>query len=394
MLRAAGTILAKDLRLRLRDRSVLVFGLLVPLGLTVLFSFIFSDAEDLVLTAAVVDEDGGAVAAGFVEEVVPGLVDDGVVTLVDLADRRAVETALREGTLDAAWILPTGFSDAVIRGRPARLEVLVNADRALRGEIARGVAEGYVSRLEAIGLAIATVSTVAPEGGVTPDQLGALGAELAASGPVVRLSELETRSRQLDATSYLAAGMAAFFVFFTVQFGVTGLLEETQQGTMPRLLAAPIVPAAIHVGKASVATVLGLGSMTVLAIASRLLLGAYWGAPLGVAILIVAIVASAIGLMTLVGSFARTAEQAGNLQSIVAIVLGMMGGVFFPIPLGEGILGVFGRIAPHGWFIRGLGDLVGSESWTVVLPAAGAMVAFGVATGSLAALRLRRSLTW
>ena len=62
--------------------------------------------------------------------------------------------------------------------------------------------------------------------------------------------------RQLDPVSYLAAGMAVFFLFFIVQYGVTGLLEERQQGTLPRLMAAPIPVAAIHVGKAMGATVI------------------------------------------------------------------------------------------------------------------------------------------
>ena len=34
--------------------------------------------------------------------------------------------------------------------------------------------------------------------------------------------------------------MAVFFLFFTVQFGVTSLLEERNDGTLARLLAAPI----------------------------------------------------------------------------------------------------------------------------------------------------------
>jgi hypothetical protein len=136
--------------------------------------------------------------------------------------------------------------------------------------------------------------------------------------------------------------MAAFFVFFTVQYGVTGLLEEEKLGTLPRLLAAPVPPWSVQVGKALGSAVLGVASLTVLAVASNLVLGADWGPPLGVAILILALVVAAVGLMGLVGSFARTAEQAGNAQAIVAIVLGMTGGVFFPIPTDTALLRLLG----------------------------------------------------
>jgi ABC-2 type transport system permease protein len=134
--------------------------------------------------------------------------------------------------------------------------------------------------------------------------------------------------------------------------------------------------------------------MTALAIASSALLGADWGPPLGVAVLIVAIVAAAIGSMALVGSFARTSEQAGNYQSIVAIVLGMLGGVFVPLPATSRLLELAAAASPHGWFLRGLADQTASGRWSDVLPAAGAIALFGVVAAIPAVWRLRRAVTW
>jgi ABC-2 type transport system permease protein len=386
-------LLTKDLRLRIRDRSVLVFGIVVPLGLTLLFSGIFPDLDDLQVVAAVVDEDGSEVAAGFTDEVVPALVDEGLVVL-DTArhDRASATSAMEAGELDAVWILPEGFGDAVTAGQPASLEVLVNPDRALSGEVARGIASAYTTRLETITLAVAT-STVASEAELTAEQFGTI-VEEAGGTPPVALTGTETEGRQLDAISYLAAGMAAFFVFFTVQYGVTGLLEEEKLGTLPRLLAAPVPPWSVEVGKALGSAVLGVASLTVLAVASNLVLGADWGPPLGVAILILALVVAAVGLMGLVGSFARTAEQAGNAQAIVAIVLGMTGGVFFPIPTDTALLRLLGAASPHAWFLRGLGDIVGTGRWSAALPAAAAIAAFGVVAALPAAWLLRRRRTW
>ena len=62
--------------------------------------------------------------------------------------------------------------------------------------------------------------------------------------------------------------MAVFFLFFTVQFGVTGLLEERNDGTLARLLAAPISRAAILFGKLLTSFALGVISMTVLVAAT------------------------------------------------------------------------------------------------------------------------------
>lgn len=389
---AALLILRKDLRLRLRDRSVLLFALVVPLGLTFLFSAILPPMDGaLELRAVVVDDDGGDIAAGFVDELLPALVDEGLLVGVERVDRAVAERRLEDGDIDAAWVLPPSFSDDVAAGRGARMEVLVNPDRRLGAEVARSIAEGFAGRIDEVTLAVATTATAA-QGQLGPAELEAIATEVAAGPPLVRVDELVASDQRLDATSYLAAGMAAFFVFFTVQFGVTGLLEERQQGTMPRLLAAPIAPSAVQVGKSLGAFLLGVVSLGVLATASALALDASWGPVPGVAVMVVALAFAATGLMALVGSFARTSEQAGNLQSIVAVSLGALGGVFFPV--GEGFVGIVANISPHGWFLRGLGAQVASGDWTDVLPAAGAVLAFGVAAGVPAALRLRRSLRW
>lgn len=391
MVRAAVVILGKDARLRLRDRSVFLFAIVVPLGLSFVMSLVFPDEGELTLTAGVVDQDGGEVAAAFTAEVVPSLESEGMLDTVEVASAEAARRALREGSIDAAWVFPAGLTEQVQTGGGGAIEVLVNPDRGLQAEVARGVAKAYATQVDAVALGVATIvlaSGGAPDAG-TIDEVAAAAA---VSDPLVAVEPLVAANRQLDGISYLAAGMAAFFVFFTVQFGVTGLLEEKSQGTMPRLLAAPITPAAIQVGKALGAFLLGVVSMTVLAVGASLLLGADWGPPMGVAVLIVALVLAALGVMAFVGSFAKTSEQAGNLQAIVAVSLGMLGGVFFPV--GGGLMTVLTLISPHAWFLRGLGDQVASGAWTAVLPAAAAIVGFGIVAAVPAVWRLRRAVSW
>ncbi len=394
MVPAALLIVGKDLRLRLRDRSVWLFALVVPLGLTLLFSSIFPDTDTIELRAGVVDLDGGEAAAGFVDGVLPTLVDDGIVTEVALDGDDDARERVSAGEIGAAWIFPAGFSDAVLSGGDARIEVLVAAGQSVPGELARQVADAYARRIEQIGLALAVQGELAG-GPPDPALMGAVAGAAGEQAALITIADRETTGGEpLDAVSYLAAGMAAFFVFFVVQFGITGLLEERSLGTMPRLLAAPIPPGAIQLGKLLVAFVLGLLSMTVLSVASASLLGARWGPGLGVAILILALVVAAVGVMSLVAVFARTAEQAGNYQSIVAIVLGMSGGVFFPLPDDSALLRIVTSLSPHGWFLRGMNELASSGSWSVVLPAAGAIVAFALVAALPAVVLQRRRSSW
>jgi ABC-2 type transport system permease protein len=75
------------------------------------------------------------------------------------------------------------------------------------------------------------------------------------------LSSDTAESRSLTATSFYAIGMAVFFVFFTVEFGVRSLLDEREGGTLARLLVAPLRPAWIVGGKVLAGFVVGVVSM-------------------------------------------------------------------------------------------------------------------------------------
>jgi ABC-2 type transport system permease protein len=183
--------------------------------------------------------------------------------------------------------------------------------------------------------------------------------------------------------------MAVFFVFFTVQFGVTGLLEERANGTLARLLAAPIRRFSVLAGKMLTSLVLGVVSMTVLVVATTVLFGASWGNPLGVAVLVLAAVIAAMGVMALIATAARTAEQASNWQSVVAVILGLLGGTFFPVARAPGVLSTLTLLTPQAWFLRGLGDLRAGQLGAVWTPAL-AMLAFAVVTGGIAMARLAK----
>ena len=96
--------------------------------------------------------------------------------------------------------------------------------------------------------------------------------------------------------------------------------------------------------------------------------------------------------MGLVASVAKTPEGAGNLGSIIAVTLGLLGGVFFPLGQGDDFLSKLTLLSPHAWFMRGMGDLAGGAEWTAALPATGVLLAFALVFGSIALIFLRRRL--
>src|SRR5690606_24012813 len=117
-----------------------------------------------------------------------------------------------------------------------------------------------------------TVAALGERGGVVLAPL--VMAQVASAPQPLLLVDRPTSERQLDLITYMAAGMAVFFVFFIVQMGVAGLLDEEKDGTMARLMAAPIARRSIIGGKVLASVCVGVLSLLVLWGASTLLMGA------------------------------------------------------------------------------------------------------------------------
>ena len=388
-MRAALLIAGKDLKQRLRDRSAILVAFVVPLGLAFVFNATLGGISTggTAFTYAVADADGSEVSAVFVDHVLPAVQESGAIEIRTVPSEPEGRRLVNDGKIDAMFVVPEGFGAAVQGSGAAEIRVVGDVDEPTGTQVARSIASAFVADLNAVRLAIAAV--LEPHS-TAPAELDALVERATAVANPVTMVNLGASTKELDVTTYFAAGMAVFFLFFTVQFGVASLLEERKEGTLSRLLAAPIGRASILGGKLLMSFVLGVLSMTTLIVATSLLLGAKWGSPVGVALLVLAGVLAAIGVMALVATLAKTAEQAGSWQSIIAVVLGMLGGVFFPISQAPGILPKLSLLTPQAWFMRGLSDLAGGDGWTVVLPAVLAMCVFAGVTGAIAAVRLDR----
>ncbi|HET7532492.1 MAG TPA: ABC transporter permease [Nocardioidaceae bacterium] len=379
----------KDLRQRVRDRSAIMLAIVVPLGLAAIFSMIFGPASTpSPFEYALVDEDRSTISRSFGEELLASLEQDGIAT-VAVTDEAEARAAVRDGDLDAAFIIPAGFADRVESDGPARLDVVGSVDSATATEVARSVAASYVAGLDAARVAVAGVAH-GSGGELPPDQLQEVAHQTVATAAPVTIEDTSAEAHVLDVKTYFAAGMAVFFLLFTVQFGVSSLIEERTEGTLSRLLAAPVRRTSILVGKLLTSVALGIVSLTVLVLATSLLLGATWGNPVGVGLLVVSGVLAATGITSVVASLAKTAEQAGSWQAVVAVTLGLLGGAFFPIQQSGSLMATVSLVTPHAWFMRGLGSLAGGGEVLAVLPAVGALLLIAAVTGAVASRRIGR----
>lgn len=395
-MRAALLIAAKDLRARLRDGTALIVAVVAPFGLAaILGAVIPGDGGDLNLRYAVADLDGSAVSSAFRDGPLAGLAEAGVAEITEVADVDAARAALDDDEADAAFVVPAGFGEAIGGGDGTAIEVITRADASIAAQIGRSVAEQFLAELDAIRLSVAAVLAVSPDPPSADEarRLAGLASASASEPPPIAVVQASTDVAELDSRTYYAASMAIFFLFFTAQFGPLSLLTERKQGTLARLVAAPIPPWSIVLGKALGSFILGLLATTVLVVASTLVLGASWGDPLGVGALVLTAVIAATGITALVTTLARTEAQADGLNSIVAVSLAVLGGTFIPLSQAPEILGQIGFLTPHAWFLDGLAELsVPSAGLGAVALPVLVLAVIGVMSGAIGLVRSRRLL--
>jgi ABC-2 type transport system permease protein len=156
-MRDAWTIAAKDLRRRLRDRTAVLVGLVLPFGLAWIFSLTLGDvaSDGFDATYAVVSRDAEGHLPTRFRALLEGL---DFVTLREASSVTEAETLADDGTIDAAIVFPDGFTHDVLDGRGGSIVVLTAPDAQIAGLVAGSLAESFASDLNAVTLSVATIA--------------------------------------------------------------------------------------------------------------------------------------------------------------------------------------------------------------------------------------------
>lgn len=345
------TLVAQGLRQGLRDKTVILFGFVVPFVLMFVFNLVFGDTDErefapiTVAVSAPADDP----MVGAVTDVLRGLQSESLDVTVVKADPEKGRTMVADGDAALAITFPDDFADSAQMGTPTVVDVRRGEDAGLEADVVLSVVDGI---LQQFGDAATTAQAGLAEG-LDAEQL-TQAAQASVEGAAYAIREGEADDQQLSAGGALVAGQAGLFLLFTVSFGVTALLVERENGTLARLRSLPLPTWQITTAKALVSFLTGVLSTAVLLTAGGFLFDASFGAVLPVAVLVASVVAAATSVMFLIARVARTSEQAGVATSIVSIVLGVGGGAFFPISATGALAGVL-DLNPVAALLRGLG---------------------------------------
>jgi len=349
-------MVGKDLRRRLRAPLATILLLLFPVIFSGLIAVTFGTGETKVPKVRLLleDRDGGLVGqlvmSSFQQEQAQKYfevkkVTDGDASMIEKEEATAL---LR---------LPAGFSDDVLAGRPARIELIKSPAQSILPEVAEQVttvlAEGLSSASRLLrGPLDQILATPAGQSGPSDRNVAAIAVlvngTMARSRPflfppVITL-ETATRAEPGDGKKpagssgnsgntvflFMLPGIAVYALFNLADQMMRDLLVEARLKTLRRQLAGPLTAGRVLAGKALSTAVL---SFLMLLILTAVGAGV---APSGVSLagyllLSFALVAAATGFASAVFGFARGERQGTTLASIVALIMAFAGGSFIPL---------------------------------------------------------------
>ena len=391
-MRVALVVAGKELRQRLRDRTAILIAFVFPSLLAAIVTGAFGSgfgpgAGRFHSTVAIADLDRSALSKAFTTQVLgsPQLRSQFAVRVAKSADEASA--LVRGRTVDAGFVLPRGFQAAVSSGGRTAMTVLKRPGEPLVGEIAQAIATGFTDQVNASRVATFT----ALRSGAPVADAAKLAREAAADRIPVQLVDGSVAARKVSGANYFGPGMTLFFLFFIVSTGARSLFAEREQGTLPRILAAPGRRSSILLGKGLAVLVLALASMTTMYVVMAVVFGVDWGDPLAIAALTLSVVLALMAVTAAVQTLARTEAQAANYGSIIGMTLALLGGNFFPLFQMPTFIRTASALTPNGWALRGFTDIAyDGAKLANILPNVAAIAAFVAICGAFAAFRARR----
>jgi len=190
----------------------------------------------------------------------------------------------------------------------------------------------------------------------------------------------------------LVSGLVSLVILFgTMSIEAVAVVMEKQTRTMDRLMAAPVSPLTVVLGKALAGAFLG----PLIAAAVLLPLTVYSGGSIGspllvfLAILVSSFTFSALGV--LVSSYARWVPEAQMYSNLLRFPMAFLAGTFVPLEAMSPWLQGIARFLPLTYSVEALRSAMGGEAASTYLMDMAALAVFSAAVVAGSAWMLERS---
>ena len=251
---------------------------------------------------------------------------------------------LEKGELDAVVVLPEvlpttlSWNLAMPFRNPVTIEVIKHPDRSIKGEMVSGIVKGFTDALSA-GIIAKNVLETFIENNVgdkaTREIQGLVSGMYDVGVRDVRVDRVTVEGkRALSSFQYYAVGMAVMFILYVAADGGQYAMDEVNNGTYRRLIAAGTGRWRFFASRFAATTLFAIMQFTVLKYYSAFAFKTDWGSPLGEALLSVFLAVAVGGLSVLLSALnlrLKNSRATIVFQAVVIQVFALLGGSFFPV---------------------------------------------------------------
>jgi ABC-2 type transport system permease protein len=365
-------VFLKELVQMRRDRPTFAIMVAMPVMQLILFGYAIN-TDPRHLPAVVEMREDGPLTRAFLASVQASSFID-VVAIVPTAED--ADAMLRSGEANFLISIPEGFERRLVRGE--RPQILIAADAS--DPVAASGALNAIERFAQLAFA--------------PEFEGSLSYLARAPPPYEIVVHRRYNPAGVTAFNIVPALMGVILTMTMVLITSIALTRETERGTMENLLATPVRPVEVMIGKTT--PYIGVGAIQVaivLIVATLLFHIPFTGSFLAFLVGVTVFIFANLMLGYLISTLARTQMQAMQMTFFVFLPSILLSGFMFPFRAMPGWAQAIGEALPITHFLRivrevvlkgaGFGDILG-DLWPLVV--------ILVVLATLALLRFRRTL--
>lgn len=364
-----GAMVFKELRQMLRDPGTIAMMFLMPVVQLVIFGYaINADPRHLPLAIEANDQ------SEFSRSIVAALRNTSYFDVTELPmGYGAGDRMIAEGKVQFLLTIPPDFSRDLVRGERPQLLLSVDATDP-----------------SATGPAVSAVNQ-AIEAGLGHDLIGPLQTRQQGPPPVDVVLHREYNPEGITSHNTVPGLLAVILSMTMVMLTAMSVTREEEQGTMENLLATPLRPFEVMVGKIVPYFAMGLVQMAVVLVFASLLfdvpfVGSIW---LAVAVTVLFILAS-LALGFTFSTIARSQIQAMQMSFFYMLPSILLSGFAFPYRGMPQWAQVIAEILPTTHYLRLVrGVLLKGWGPALALPESGVLLLMLAVLGTLAVWRYR-----
>lgn len=389
-------IIWKDTVLRFSSPWEWLFFLILPVVFSVLLAGGTGAPTDSRVRIVVTDYAQSPLSA----QLIAAIEDSGTIT-TDILPQAEAEEEFDDRQAPAYLVIPADLTnEAALNGSVALdLRLLPNNLNAMMVEQTVNTAIWQVS--SALRVAASSVEEAerirpfeseAQRAAYYEDAL--LAAQAAWDAAPERLAVVEASTPDqidYDPQTNSSAGQLITWVIIPL-LGISGsFVYERQIGTLRRLLVTPTRKGLYLFSTIIGQVLLALVQMALLVGFGAWVMNVHWGSsPGALAALLAATALAAAGIGTAMGAFIKTPGQANGVAIMSGMLLGLLGGCWYPIELFPPAIQNASRILPTRWAMDGILDLaLRGQGFESILPHIGVLLGFALVFFAIGVLRFR-----